>query len=107
MIDHYRFLLRCSLAIILSLFSNSTLSAQSVVISEFMASNDNILNDEDGDSEDWIEIFNEGASVVNLTGWHLTDDAALLTKWTFPNVTLDPGELLVVFASNKDRADPG
>lgn len=107
MIDHIRFLLRCSLAVILSLVSNSTLSAQSVVISEFMASNDNILNDEDGDSEDWIEIFNEGASAMNLTGWHLTDDAASLTKWTFPNVILDPGELLVVFASNKDRADPG
>jgi len=106
MTSHFRQLTACSQAFLIFLSLNAILSAQSVVISEFMASNDNTLDDEDGDSEDWIEIFNQSAAAVNLTGWHLTDDASLLTKWTFPNVILDPGELLVVFASNKDRVDP-
>jgi hypothetical protein len=80
--------------------------AQSLVISEFMASNQDTLDDEDGDSEDWIEIFNQSGVAVNLDGWFLTDNAAELTKWAFPSLVLNPGEQLLVFASNKDRRDP-
>lgn len=80
--------------------------AQDVVISEFMASNSETLNDEDSDSEDWIELFNQSGSSLNLSGWYLTDDVTALTKWAMPDVTLAPGQLMVVFASNKDRADP-
>ncbi len=80
---------------------------QDVVISEFMASNATVLEDEDGDDEDWIEIFNQGPTTVNLSGWHLTDDAGELAKWTFPGVILNPGEMIIVFASNKDRSESG
>jgi hypothetical protein len=76
-------------------------------ISEFMAVNDSVLADENGDFSDWIEIYNPDASAVSLAGYHLTDDAANLVKWTFPAVTLNAGDYLVVFASNKDRVDPG
>ncbi|MGB0993168.1 MAG: hypothetical protein ACPG32_11960, partial [Akkermansiaceae bacterium] len=31
-----------------------------VWISEFMASNDDTLDDQDGDSTDWIELYNDG-----------------------------------------------
>jgi hypothetical protein len=55
-----------------------------------MADNDRTLNDEDGESSDWIEIFNSGSSPANLNGWFLTDDPAHLTKWLFPEVTLEP-----------------
>ncbi len=78
----------------------------SPVISEFMAVNGSTLADSEGEFSDWIEIHNPDATPVNLGGWHLTDDASDLTKWTFPAVTLEPGSFLVVFASNKDRIDP-
>ncbi|MGB0386056.1 MAG: lamin tail domain-containing protein [Ardenticatenaceae bacterium] len=78
-----------------------------VLISEFMASNDNTLADEDGDYSDWIEIHNRDSTLVNLEGWYLTDDDDELTKWRFPSATLAPDSYLVVFASNKDRADAG
>ena len=42
------------------------------------------LSDEDGDFEDWVELLNTGATSVNLSGWSLTDDAALPGKWVFP-----------------------
>ena len=72
-----------------------------------MAVNDSTLADEDGEFSDWIEIRNPDVSSLSLAGYHLTDDATNLTKWTFPAVTIPPGGYLVVFASNKDRTDPG
>jgi hypothetical protein len=76
------------------------------LITEFMASNDETLRDNDGTSSDWIEIFNPDADPLDLSGWYLTDDAADLTKWQFPTgVTLDAQQYLVVFASDKDRQD--
>jgi hypothetical protein len=75
-------------------------------ISEFMADNESTLADDDGDYSDWIEIRNPDAVSVSLDGYHLTDDAGVPTKWTFPAVTLPPGASLVVFASNQDRLDP-
>lgn len=78
----------------------------SPIISEFMASNDAGLADEDGDFSDWIEVHNPDATAVNLDGYFLSDDTADLRGWEFPAVTIEPGAFLVVFASNKDRSDP-
>ncbi len=75
-------------------------------LSEFMADNVSTLSDEDGAFSDWIEIANPDASPVSLSGYHLTDDAANLTKWSFPAVTIPANGYLVVFASNKNRTDP-
>jgi hypothetical protein len=78
-----------------------------LVINEYLADNAGGLEDEDRDSPDWIELFNGTSAPVNLEGYHLSDNPANLTKWTFPAVTLGAGQYLVVFASNKDRRVPG
>ena len=72
-------------------------------ITEFLASNTNGILDEDGDTSDWIEIHNPTSSPLALTGWHLTDDLANLSKWTFPATTLQPNAYLIIFASGKNR----
>ena len=74
-------------------------------ITEFMAVNDTTLVDSGGDASDWIEVHNPGPGSVLLGGWHLTDNAAILTKWSFPDRELAAGDYLVVFASGKDRVD--
>ena len=79
----------------------------SVRITEFLASNLRGLTDEEGNHEDWIEIYNEGASSVSLDGWYLTDNAGDLTKWRFPNTNIAPAQFIVVFASDKNRRTPG
>jgi len=81
--------------------------AADVIISEVLASNTSGITDEDGDDSDWIELSNTSGAAVDLGGWHLTDDVAQLEKWTFPNITLNPGAELLVFASDKDRAAAG
>src|ERR1043165_3249823 len=77
------------------------------IISEFLADNRSGLADEDGQFADWIEIHNPDAAPLALGGYSLTDEATSLTKWTFPAVTLESGGYLVVFASGKNRTDPG
>src|SRR5688572_12742235 len=89
-----------------ALESRHLLAAQPV-INEFLASNNGVIQDEDGDFSDFLELTNRGDQPVNLAGWYLTDEADDLTKWQFPSVNLAPGQFLVVFASNKDRATAG
>ncbi len=79
-----------------------------LAITEFMASNGFSLDDEDGDSSDWIEILNPTGTAIELSGMALTDDASLPQKWLFPaGVTLPAGEFLIVFASGKNRVVAG
>lgn len=96
---------RLVLSILLAFCFAAPLRAQ-FVITEFMANNVENIIDEDGNHEDWIEIYNSGLSAASLGGWYLTDNATQLRKWAFPNKTLQPGQHLIVFASNKDRTDP-
>ncbi|TVP76768.1 MAG: hypothetical protein EA353_11590 [Puniceicoccaceae bacterium] len=76
-----------------------------VRINEFMASNGSTIQDEDGDYEDWIELYNYGSEAVDLSGWGLSDDTAQPMQWTFAEgTTIAAGQHLIVWASGKDRA---
>ncbi|HEY6229227.1 MAG TPA: lamin tail domain-containing protein, partial [Verrucomicrobiae bacterium] len=82
---------------------NPTAPIPKVRISELNASNETGLIDEDGEQEDWIELENYGSTAVNLNGWGLTDSKSDPAQWVFPNVTINAGARLIVFASGKDR----
>src|ERR1051325_292920 len=89
-------------------FPSASVRAQ-VVISEILADNEAAtsatgLFDEDKERSDWIEIYNAGASAVDLTGWSLTDDPEDLGKWKFPATNIVANGYIVVFASAKNRA---
>lgn len=88
-------------------FLFGTTYGQSVRINEVMSSNSSVVTDEDDTYQDWVEIFNEGDTPVNLDGFGLSDNPGQPLKWTFPDVTIEPGEYLLVWASNKDRKVPG
>lgn len=77
----------------------------SLMISELMAGNRTVLKDADGESSDWIELYNGSGVPVDLAGCALSDDDVNQRKWVLPERTLQPGEYLVVFASGKDRLD--
>ncbi len=82
------------------------ISAENLVISEFMAINSHGIQDEDKEYSDWIEIENTGTTSISLKGLYLTDNPQNLTKWKFPDIKLDAGKFLIVFASEKNRSDP-
>ncbi|HXG49315.1 MAG TPA: lamin tail domain-containing protein, partial [Methylomirabilota bacterium] len=75
----------------------------SVRINELMAANVSGLRDEDGELQDWVELYNTGSNAVSLAGWSLTDDEEEPAKWVFPAVSIPPRGYLLVFCSGKDR----
>ena len=79
--------------------------ADGLSISELMCRNKTILTDEDGDHSDWIELYNGASEPVDLAGCALSDDDVNQRKWVLPDVTMQPGEYLLVFASGKDRLE--
>lgn len=95
----------------------TTLEISELVINEFMAANNGgatnnpntwypMANQTGGSTDDWIEILNTGASVLDLGGWRLTDDAGTLNKWTFPAGTnIAAGGYLIVYASSNNAPD--
>ena len=79
-----------------------------VVINEVCAENHGSLQDEDGATPDWVELYNNSSTAANLGGWGLSDVAGIPLKWTFPAGTMLAGRsFLVVFLSDKNRAVPG
>ncbi len=64
--------------------------------------------DEDGDSEDWVELYNPGTSAVVLTGYGLSNKATSPFLWTFPSgTTVSAKGYLTVWLSKKDRKTLG
>jgi CotH kinase protein/Lamin Tail Domain/Fn3 associated/FlgD Ig-like domain len=90
--------------IVLLLISPILLLAQSIFINEAMSSNQTAILDDDGDSSDWIELYNAENYEVNLEGFGLTDDVADPFMWEFPDVSIPAQDFLLVFASGKNRA---
>lgn len=77
-----------------------------IVINEFMSSNDETIEDEDGESSDWIELYNNGATTINLLGYYLSDDESNIQKWALPAIEISPQQHLLVFCSGKNRQLP-
>ena len=74
-----------------------------LVINELMADNDNVVQDAAGNYEDWVELYNNGTTTIDLSGYYLSDDAAELTKWAFPaGTTLAPDAYLIVWTDDDE-----
>lgn len=63
------------LGLLVLILVGSTVSSQpeSLVINEFLASNQESLADGDEDHEDWIELYNPTTEPIDLEGYTLTD----------------------------------
>jgi len=93
-----------SFLITILLFLGFSVFAQPLYLNELVTSNTTINTDEDGSYEDWVEIYNGGSVSVNLLGYGLSDNTNLF-KWVFPEYTIQPGEHLLVWCSNKNRTN--
>ncbi|GBC61925.1 T9SS C-terminal target domain-containing protein [Desulfonema ishimotonii] len=80
-------------------------SAGDLVINEFMADNGTTAADQDGEYDDWIELYNNSGDEIALSGYYLTDDSANITQWTFPDVSIPAGGYLIVWADKDEEQD--
>ena len=72
-------------------------SASAVRISEVMTANESAFAGEDGRYSDWVEVVNTGATDVSLKGYTLLNADDALAPLTFPDITLAPGEYLLIY----------
>ena len=77
-----------------------------LVINEFMADNETTVTDQDGEYEDWIELYNNGTEDIALGGYFLSDDAGQPDQWVFPDTAIAAGGYLIVWA-DKDEEQEG
>ncbi len=73
-----------------------------LVINEGSNKNYPTLLDEDGEYEDWIEIYNAGPTPIDLYNYSLSDNSNP-GEWSFPHQIIQPNEYIIVFCSGKDR----
>ena len=59
-----------------------------IVINELLPKNSQHGSDQDGEFDDWIEIYNPANVDQDISGYYLTDSKKDLTKWKFPEGTI-------------------
>ncbi|MBI3134022.1 MAG: CotH kinase family protein [Bacteroidetes bacterium] len=77
-----------------------------VVINEIMPKNNVTATDEEGKYEDWIELYNNSGSAIDLTGYFLSDDITDPNKWQFPDTSIAANGYLIVWC-DQDTLDAG
>ncbi|HBN03531.1 MAG TPA: hypothetical protein DD396_05755 [Bacteroidetes bacterium] len=69
-------------------------------LNELMADNTATFYDENGMYEDWIELFYDGETPLNLGEFYITDDITNTRKYRLPNVTISPNSFPLVWVDN-------
>ena len=78
-----------------------------LVINEIMAGNVTAVADQNGEYDDWVELYNGNSFSLNLNGYYLSDNENDLTKWTFPNVTIPANDYLIVWCDTAGGTQSG
>ncbi len=95
----------CSrLGIFLLLFLIAAPSQATILINEILTATEE--ENSQGNTLEWIELFNSGDQQINLNGYTITDDVNEPEKWAFPSVSISPREYLLLYATGEDRNSP-
>jgi hypothetical protein len=79
----------------------------SLVINEIMAANFSEVSDQDGEFDDWVELYNGGSTSINLNGFYLSDDENNFIKWAFPNVSISANDYLIIWCDTAGGTQNG
>ncbi len=94
-------------ALFSALFLCFSMAHGQVSINEFMAANSSAVLDPDyGESSDWLELYNNSAVALDISGYFLTDNLSDTTKWTVPDGTsIEPFGFYVFWADGMNTGD--
>lgn len=73
-----------------------------ILINEVVADNLSTLKNEKGVYADWIELYNPTDHAIGLKGYYLSDSKNELSKWAFPDVSIDSDGYLIVFCDKEE-----
>jgi len=78
-----------------------------VVINEFLAGSDNCCGSDifDGNTEDFVELYNYGTDPININGWGFSDTDGLITTIA-PDTSIAPGDFLVLWYTGDNNGFP-
>jgi len=79
----------------------------SLVINEIMAANFSEVSDQDGEFDDWVELYNGGNTSINLEGFYLSDNENDLTKWIFPNTVIQANDYKIIWCDTAGSSQTG
>jgi len=65
---------------------------RSLVINECMPNNSSTVTDQDGEYNDWLELYNNTTNTLNIEGYFLSDRKSEPTKFQFPSHTINPND---------------
>ena len=75
--------------------------ATQLVINELLADNVGLQKDEYRNTEDWIELYNNTGTTLNLDNLYLSDDNNQWMKWKFPtNSAIAPNAFFMIWADD-------
>lgn len=78
-----------------------------VVVNELMASNNVTADDNYGESDDWIELYNTTSGALSISGLWLSDDPVNMSKWQIPAGTIiEPNGYLIIW-TDEDGGQSG
>jgi hypothetical protein len=78
---------------------------KTLVINELVAKNLSGLTNEDGETVDWIEIYNASSEAINMNMYTITDDVNKKDKAQFQDYILESGEYVIVLADGDEGID--
>jgi hypothetical protein len=79
----------------------------SVVINELMAVNTTIVTDQNGEYDDWIEMYNKSSVLLDLSGYYISDSKENTAKWEIPAGTTVPARGFLIIWADKDTTQAG
>ena len=81
---------------------NEKNNISSLVINEIMTSNGGVVADINGNTYDWIELYNGNNYDINITNYGLTDSQNTI-KWIFPETIIKAKSYLIVYLSGNNQ----
>ena len=105
------YLMRTFFFLFIILFSGAGLAQNNnisgVVINEFLADSENCCGGDifDGNTEDFVELYNSGTEPINLYGWGFSDTDGLVTT-VAPDTIIAPGAYIILWYTGDNNGFP-
>ena len=82
-------------------------SVEDIVVNELMSMNSSVVTDQNGEYDDWIELFNLSSANKDISGYYLSDNKSNPSKWQIPPGTSIAGNGYLIIWADKDTTQTG